>query len=147
MVWRCVERRKRRKGSRSTADSRSATTRTTTCPFPMLTTVAAATTIATRCAQSFHREVSRPLEGLPAMPRRDGFETEMHVYYGTNVYNFEMLEDPARFRADYLLGLRRSNRTGRWRLFTVVKGLLVRPCTAKKHPGVRITTRAADPPR
>lgn len=40
-------------------------------------------------------------------PCREAFETEMYVWYGTNEYNFEKLENPPKFRPTFCAGCHR----------------------------------------
>lgn len=46
----------------------------------------------TMCSAHFHEGHSGRWQDCEAC--RDGYETEMYVYYGTNEYNFEVLENP-----------------------------------------------------
>ena len=67
---------------------------------------------------------------------RDGFETEMYVYYGTNEYNFEVLEDPPDYEPTTCLACGEVIVLGDGGYSQSSEGCLCGPCTAKKHPGM-----------
>ena len=46
---------------------------------------------------SLHYNEGHPGDWKTCPKCRDNFETEMYVYYGTNEYNFEKLEDPPNY--------------------------------------------------
>lgn len=49
----------------------------------------------TLCSYHYHEEHSGDWKTCPEC--RESFDTEMYVYYGTNEYNFEKLENPPKY--------------------------------------------------
>ncbi len=64
----------------------------------------------TLCGSHFAEEHEGSWQDCAAC--REGFETELYVWYGTNEYNFEKLDNPPRFRPTLCTGCRRRIRLG-----------------------------------
>jgi hypothetical protein len=63
---------------------------------------------------------------------REGFQTEMYVYYGTNDYNFEKLETPPSFEPTHCDGCGAVIRLAEDGYSQGPKGILCDACTAKR---------------
>lgn len=67
---------------------------------------------------------------------REEIETEMYVYYGTNEYNFEVLQDPPDYEPTTCAACGRVIVLAEGGYSQSYEGYFCGPCTAKKHPGL-----------
>jgi hypothetical protein len=67
----------------------------------------------------FHHAEEHPGRWQDCPKCRDQIETEMYVYYGTNEYNFEVLQNPPEYEPTLLYRLRQKDHSLGRRLYDV----------------------------